>query len=167
MPLPHFPSTVRRAVADVSVSIDASPDDVFDYLADPRNRPEWQASLRAIADLMPLGDHPGDEGTSWTDVTVVPGVRPRMEVVRSARPRRWVEIGQWRFVDAALVLTIERASNGSTTVSARAVLTLPLVLAAAFVPLAVVVPHAVLADLRAAANAIPEHRDKQLDAHGS
>ena len=156
----RIPSTVRRAVADVSVSFDAPPDEVFDYLVDPANRPQWQASLRAIADLMPLGDRPGDVGTSWTDVTVVPGVRPRMEVVRSARPQRWVEIGQWRFVDAALVLTVDRATDGSTTVGARAVLTLPIVLAPVFIPLAVVVPPAVRLDLRSAASAITARRER-------
>ena len=156
----RIPSTVRRAVADVSVSFDAPPDEVFDYLVDPENRPQWQASLRAIADLMPLGDHPGDVGTSWTDVTVVPCVRPRMDVVRSARPRRWVEIGQWRFVDAALVLTVDRASDGSTTVGARAVFTLPIVLAPVFIPLAVVVPPAVRLDLRSAASAITARRER-------
>lgn len=163
----RIPTTVRRAVADVTVSFDASPDEAFDYLADPRNRPQWQASLRAITDVMPLGDHPGDVGTSWTDVTVVPGVRPRMEVVGSDRPQRWVEIGQWRFVDAALVLTIERASDGSTTVGARAVFTLPLVLAPVFVPLAVVVPSAVRVDLRAAAAAITAHREGRPAAQGT
>lgn len=60
----------------------------FDHLADPRHRPGWQSSLRAVADVRP-------DGLAWTDVTVVPGVRPRMRTTVSERPRRWAEEGEW------------------------------------------------------------------------
>lgn len=36
---------------------------------------------------------PGSE--AWTDVTVVPGLRPRMRTTRSQRPERWVEEGRF------------------------------------------------------------------------
>lgn len=158
----RIPLTVRRAVADVTVHVDAPPADVYDYLVDPRNRPEWQVSLREIRRFAPLGDGPGDVGTSWTDITVIPGLHPRMEVVKSRRPERWVEVGQWAFVDAALVLAIESAADDTSTVSARAVFTLPTVLAPILPVLSIVVPPAVRADLDSAARVVVERRSATI-----
>ena len=117
-------SPARVTVIDTVVSFDAPIEVTFDYLADPANRPEWQSSLRRIDDLRPIGDRAGDVGTSWTDVTVVPGVSPRMEVTAYEPRRRWQEIGRWRSVDAVLTLTFaEREAR--TDVHAEAVLTVP------------------------------------------
>ena len=148
-------SPARITVIDTVVSFDAPIEVTFDYLADPTNRPEWQSSLRRIDDLRPIGDRAGDVGTSWTDVKVVPGVSPRMEVTACESRRRWQEIGRWRSVDAVLTLTFadrERGErDGGTDVHAEAVLTVPaiggLVLTATRWPAA----QAVRADLERAA----------------
>ncbi|MFC8315709.1 SRPBCC family protein [Gordonia sp. NPDC057258] len=122
-------SPARVTVIDTVVSFDAPIDVTFDYLADPTNRPEWQSSLRRIDDLRPIGDRAGDVGTSWTDVTVVPGVSPRMEVTACESRRRWQEIGWWRSIDAVLTLTFAERDgggrDGGTDVHAEAVLTVP------------------------------------------
>ena len=67
----------------------------FDYLADPRNRPEWQPSLRAVE----LIDDDVEVGQRWVDVTR-PGLRPAMRTVELDRPRVWAETGTWRGVEA-------------------------------------------------------------------
>ncbi len=156
--LVRVPSTLRREVGDVTVSIAAPPSEVFAYLVDPRNRPEWQVSLRRVADVVPLGDGPGDVGTSWTDVTVVPFVKPRMEVVDNDFPRQWVETGQWRFVDATLTLIVDEGPHGTSTVRARAAFTIPSLFAPAMLVLKAVVPSAIRADLQSAADRIAERR---------
>lgn len=148
-------SPARVTVIDTVVSFDAPIDVTFDYLADPTNRPEWQSSLRRIDDLRPIGDRAGDVGTSWTDVTVVPGVSPRMEVTAYEPRRRWQEIGRWRSVDAVLTLTFaEREAR--TDVHAEAVLTVPaiggLMLTATRWPAA----QAVRADLERAARLLAD-----------
>jgi hypothetical protein len=74
----------------------------FDYLVDPRNRPEWQSSLRRVEDV----DGEPRAGQSWTDVTR-PGLRPAMRTEVLDRPRRWVESGTWRSVRAELALRFD------------------------------------------------------------
>ncbi|WP_055477243.1 SRPBCC family protein [Gordonia sp. HS-NH1] len=151
-------SPAQVTVIDAVVSFDAPLDVTFDYLADPANRPEWQSSLRRVDDLRPIGDRAGDVGTSWTDVTVVPGVSPRMEVTVCQGHRVWQEIGRWRSVDAVLTLTFAERDGGSreggTDVRAEVVLTVPavggLVLTAARWPAA----RAVRADLERAARVL-------------
>lgn len=149
--MPGFTQRVR--IADVTVRFSVSPTLVFAYLADPRNRAQWQSSLRRIDDLTTVGDghEPGDVGTAWTDVTAVPGIAPRMEVVESDPPRRWREVGQWRLVDACLILDFDGPSDGPVDVRARAWLTVPSLLAPPVAALRLVVPRALAADLRSAA----------------
>ncbi|MDQ6523233.1 SRPBCC family protein [Nocardioides sp. LHD-245] len=89
-----------RSPARIVVAFPVPADRAFDYLADPRNRPDWQSTLRAVADVR-------DDGAAWTDVTVVPGVRPRMRTTVSERPRRWVEQGHCGPFRARLELTFE------------------------------------------------------------
>jgi Polyketide cyclase / dehydrase and lipid transport len=72
---------------------------VFDYLVEPRNRPEWQVSLRRVEDV---AGRPR-VGQTWTDVTR-PGLRPAMRTDVFDRPRLWSESGTWRFVRADLTL---------------------------------------------------------------
>jgi hypothetical protein len=74
----------------------------YDYLVEPANRPEWQSSLKAVADV----SGPVRVGLSWTDVTK-PGLRPRMELTEHDRPRRWSESGSWRGFEAVLTLDFE------------------------------------------------------------
>ena len=72
----------------------------FRYLCDPRNRPEWQSSLRSV-------DVPADEephlGQAWRETTSV-GVRPHMETIELTPFRVWAERGRWRGVTATLAL---------------------------------------------------------------
>jgi len=74
----------------------------FDYLVDPRRRPEWQSSLRRVENVTGAPR----EGQTWTDVTK-PGLRPAMETTVLERPRLWTESGTWRFVRAELTLVFE------------------------------------------------------------
>ena len=61
------------------------PDVVFPYLADPRRRPEWQSSLKAI-EMRDLGEPRA--GMRWRDLTV-PGFRPEMEITQLVPYRVW------------------------------------------------------------------------------
>jgi len=79
----------------------------FDYLADPRNRPEWQPSLRAVE----LIDEAVGEGQRWVDVTV-PGLRPVLQTVEFDRPRVWAERGTWRGVEAWVRLSFAPTATG-------------------------------------------------------
>jgi hypothetical protein len=85
-----------------TVSFDVPAAVAFDYLADPRNRPQWQSSLRAVEGV--TGDP--RPGQTWTDVTV-PGLRPAMRTDVLERPRLWSESGTWRRVRADLTLRFE------------------------------------------------------------
>jgi len=71
----------------------------FDYLVDPRNRPEWQSSLRTVE----MAEGQPRVGQEWVDVTAA-GIRPRMETTVLDRPRTWAEKGVWRNVEATLTL---------------------------------------------------------------
>jgi hypothetical protein len=81
--LPHPPAAVRA------------------YLRDPLRRPEWQSSLRAVADVRGAGE----VGTTWRDVTW-PGLRPRLRVTEDT-PTRWAETGEWRGWTADLAMNFE------------------------------------------------------------
>ncbi|TIC83551.1 SRPBCC family protein [Nocardioides sp. GY 10113] len=95
----------------ITVDLPARVDRVAAYLRDPGNRPAWQSSLRAVADLEPGADGPGGVGTTWVDVTAVPGVRPRMRIVAST-PDRWVEEGVFGPFRATLALTFSPLAAG-------------------------------------------------------
>jgi hypothetical protein len=85
----------------------------FDYLVDPRNRPQWQSSLRRVE----LVDDVVAVGQRWVDVTAA-GVRPAMRTTALDRPRSWTETGRWRTVDATLTLDF-RPTAGGCAVTAR------------------------------------------------
>lgn len=84
-----------------TVPFDQPAEVVFDYLADPRNRPAWQASLLSVR--MPRRHARPAVGLKWRETTVV-GVRPRMEITVLERPTRWAEHGRWGGVSATLAL---------------------------------------------------------------
>lgn len=93
-------------------------DRAFAYLADPRNRPEWQSTLRSVVAVVPAADGSfTSAGVTWTDVTVVPGVRPSLRTVQSEEPRLWVEEGRFGPAHARLALTFDACPDG-TRVSA-------------------------------------------------
>jgi uncharacterized protein YndB with AHSA1/START domain len=83
---------------------------VFDYLVDPRHRPEWQSSLRRVSSVS------GEVGLgqTWVDETK-PGLKARMRTTEFDRPVRWSESGTWRFVRAELTLDLEDADGGAAS----------------------------------------------------
>lgn len=83
----------------VVVEVAAPAEAAYAYLAEPRNRPRWQSSLRRVEDVQ---GH-GEEGSQWYDVTAV-GARPLMRVTEASPPGRWAETGTWRGVAADLTL---------------------------------------------------------------
>lgn len=80
----------------------------YDYLSDPRNRPQWQSSLRSVT--VPADEEP-HLGQRWQETTSV-GVKPRLEIVEMDRPHVWTERGWWRGVDATLSLRFARTPRG-------------------------------------------------------
>jgi hypothetical protein len=126
-----------------TVVFEAPAEVVFDYLVDPRNRPEWQSSLRRVEQV----DGEPRQGQTWVDVTR-PGLRPAMRTDVFERPRLWSESGTWRGVRADLTLRLDEVGAVACDVRYRFRIHVlgPLGLAAT----AVAVP-AVRADLRRAA----------------
>ena len=115
----------------------------FDYLVDPRHRPEWQSSLARVADV----DGEPRVGQTWTDVTR-PGLRPRMQTTELDRPHRWTERGAWRGIEAELTLDLVATPTGCD-VTATFAFSGPWLLTA---PLRVLAPAGVRHDLRRAAS---------------
>ena len=79
----------------------------FDYLVDPRRRPEWQSSLRRVSEV----DGEPRVGQTWVDETK-PGIKPRMRTTELVRPTHWSESGTWRFVRADLTLDLAETPTG-------------------------------------------------------
>lgn len=74
---------------DAAVFVPAPRQQVYDYFADPRNRPQWQASLRRV-DV--LDDGPPRAGTRWIDH--VYGAPPfHLEITRMDDGELWAEAG--------------------------------------------------------------------------
>ncbi len=88
---------------------------VFDFLAQPANRPLWQSSLRGVRSVTP---GPAGPGTRWCDVTWV-GLQPAMEITTWHEDRRWVELGRWRGVEVELALDFTPVATGSGQGSTR------------------------------------------------
>jgi uncharacterized protein YndB with AHSA1/START domain len=82
---------------------------LFRFLADPRNRPLWQASLRAVVDV-----DAGDPavGMRWRDVTKV-GIKPWMEITELTPYRVLSETGTWRGVEGRLTLRFAETERGT------------------------------------------------------
>ena len=96
--------TAFRATVELPVPVEAA----YDYLSDPRNRPQWQSSLRSVT--VPADEEP-HLGQRWQETTSV-GVKPRLEIVEMDRPHVWTERGWWRGVDATLSLRFARTPRG-------------------------------------------------------
>ena len=98
-------------MSDFSVTLELPhpPSALFRFLADPRNRPLWQASLRTVTDV----DTGGPQvGTHWRDVTKV-GIKPWMEITELTPYRVISETGTWRGVDGLLTLRFLRTRQGT------------------------------------------------------
>lgn len=96
--------TAFRSVVELSVPVEVA----YAYLSDPRNRPEWQSSLRSVT--VPPDELP-HVGQRWQETTSV-GVKPRMEIVEMEQDSVWTETGTWRGVAATLRLRFARTPRG-------------------------------------------------------
>lgn len=90
---------------------------------------------------------------AWTDVTVVPGLRPRMRTVVSERPGRWAEEGRFGPFEARLELRFVPDGDGCRV---RADFTVGALGAGPLLTLAA--RPAVAADLRRAARILASSR---------
>ncbi len=80
----------------------------YAYLADPRNRPEWQASLKSV-EMLDEGEP--RIGMRWRDHTAA-RIVPDMQITAMDSGELWAEMGQWRGISAILMLTFEPAATG-------------------------------------------------------
>ena len=83
-----------------SVRYDVPVDVAFGYLADPRNRPEWQSSLRGV-ELLDEGEP--HVGMRWRDLTSA-RIEPQMVITELEPDVRWAETGRWYGIQADLTL---------------------------------------------------------------
>jgi uncharacterized protein YndB with AHSA1/START domain len=118
---------------------------VFSYLADARNRAEWQSSLRRIE---PLNERTAGVGARWRDVTWA-GIEPVMEVVTHEPCDAWAEQGEWHGVTAYLSLAFTSLGDETDVdvvfwLHGRGLLALPVA------AVALVTPRALRADLERA-----------------
>jgi hypothetical protein len=90
------PATLRTATSSLGVPVDVA----FAYLADPRNRPEWQSSLSRV-ELIDEGEP--RVGQRWRDHTAV-GMVPEMVITELEENVLWAEQGTWRAIEADLTL---------------------------------------------------------------
>jgi len=93
----------------VTLELPHPPASVFRFLADPRNRPLWQASLRGVTDV---DDGAPRTGMQWRDVTKV-GIKPRMRITELRPYRLLSETGSWRGVDGLLTLRFVMIPQGT------------------------------------------------------
>ena len=98
-------------MSDFSVTLELPhpPATLFRFLADPHNRPLWQASLRTVTDV-DAGDP--EVGMQWRDVTKV-GIKPAMEITELTPYRVISETGTWRGVDGLLTLRFVKTQSGT------------------------------------------------------
>ena len=93
----------------VTIDVPHPPPVLFRFLAEPRNRPLWQASLRSVASVDRGEPHAGQR---WRDVTKV-GLRPSMELTELVPYRLIVERGSWHGVDGVLTLRFLKIQQGT------------------------------------------------------
>ena len=86
----------------------------YRYLADPRNRPEWQSSLRGV-ELLDEGEP--RVGMRWRDLTAA-RIEPEMVITQLEPDVVWAETGRWKAIEADLTLGFApRAGGCSVAVS--------------------------------------------------
>jgi uncharacterized protein YndB with AHSA1/START domain len=103
----------RVGAVVATVTFRQPPDVVFTFLADPRNRPQWQSSLRAV-DMRDEGEP--RVGMRWRDLTSV-GFRPDMSITTLTPYRVWSETGTWRGITADLTLRFTAVTDGTRVVA--------------------------------------------------
>jgi uncharacterized protein YndB with AHSA1/START domain len=97
---------------DFSTAVDMRhpPEVAFTYLVEPRNRPEWQASLLSVR--LDHRDAEPTVGLTWQETTVV-GIKPRMEITELVPYRLFAERGRWGGVEGVLMLRFVATGKGS------------------------------------------------------
>ena len=93
----------------VTLDLPHPPADLFRFLAEPRNRPLWQGSLRSVTDIDAGEPRPGMQ---WRDVTKV-GIKPWMELTEVVPFRVIAESGTWHGVDGLLTMRFLKTSQGT------------------------------------------------------
>lgn len=112
----------------VTIDLPHPPSDLFRFLAEPRNRPLWQSSLRTVTEVDEGEPHPGQH---WRDVTKV-GIKPQMQLTELVPYRVISETGTWRGVDGLLTLRFLKTPRGTRlTAEGRVIGHGPFALAAA------------------------------------
>ncbi|MGI8524164.1 MAG: hypothetical protein ACR2K3_12780 [Nocardioides sp.] len=92
-----------------TVDLPNQPSDLFCFLAEPRNRPLWQSTLRTVTDIDNGEPHPGMQ---WRDITKF-GLRPWMELTDLVPFRLLAEAGSWHGVDGLLTMRFLKVSSGT------------------------------------------------------
>ena len=93
----------------VTIDLPHPPADLFRFLAEPRNRPLWQSSLRTVNDVDEGEPHAGQH---WRDVTKA-GIKPQMQLTELVPYRVIAETGTWRGVDGLLTLRFLKTAQGT------------------------------------------------------
>jgi hypothetical protein len=133
----------------VTLDLPHEPAALFRYLAEPRNRPEWQSSLRAVADVDEGEPH---AGMQWRDITKV-GIKPHMQLTEVTPFRTLAELGTWHGVDGLLTLRFLKIGEGTRlTAEGRVIGRGPFAVAAAVAGRWA--PATIEVDLRRASNAL-------------
>ena len=100
---------------DPSVFVAAPRRVVFAYFADPRNRPEWNATLASIELLDPLApDQEPYVGLRWVDKVKV-GPPFELQISRLEADRLWSEVGAAGPFTAYGTLLFEDENRDGTT----------------------------------------------------
>ncbi len=137
----------------MKVAFDVPKEVAFVYLADPRNRPDWQSSLARVEMLS--GGEPR-VGMRWRDHTKA-RIVPEMEITAMEPNEVWAESGTWRGIRATLELVFESAPTGCT-VDVRFRVTGRGALRVLGLPITVAGVPPVLADVRRAARILAERQ---------
>ncbi len=82
---------------------------MFRYLADPRNRPEWQSTLMSVR--LEDADAEPRVGLAWSETTVV-GMRARLEITELVPFRVLAETARMGGIVGTLVLHFTARSGG-------------------------------------------------------
>lgn len=92
----------------ISVPYAVPVDVAYAYLADPRNRPEWQSSLRGV-EMIDEGEP--RVGQRWRDLTSA-RIVPDMVITEMQPDVLWAETGRWHGIEADLTLRFVSHEGG-------------------------------------------------------